>query len=105
LNFHYKKDWYKGLWQYFAKPLLCAGRFISTKFNLKIMKYEIHIGEIFDLTTKSKKPKQILIITQDQLAVIEQFADQRKDAELNTIYRLNECEFRIFPHFDLGVVK
>ena len=24
----------------FAKPLLCAGRFISTKFNLKTMNYE-----------------------------------------------------------------
>lgn len=68
-------------------------------------KYEIHIGEIFDLTTNIKKPKQTLIITQDQLSVIEQFADQRKDAELNTIYKLNECEFRIYPHFDFGVVK
>ena len=65
-------------------------------------KYEIHIGEIFDLTTNLKKPKQVLIITQDQLAVIEQFADQRKDAELNTIYKLNECEFRILPHFDFS---
>lgn len=68
-------------------------------------KYEIHIGEIFDLTTNSKKPKQTLIITQDQLAVIEQFADQRKDAELNTIYKLNECEFRIYPHFDFEADK
>lgn len=65
-------------------------------------KYEIHIGEIFDLTTNSKKPKQTLIITQDQLELIEQFADQRKDSELNTIYKLNECEFRILPHFDFG---
>lgn len=63
-------------------------------------KYEIHIGEILDLTTNSKKPKQILIITQEQLEVIEQFAYQRKDAELNTIYRLNECEFRIIPYFN-----
>lgn len=59
----------------------------------------------FDLTTNSKKPKNTLIVTQDQLAVIEQFADQRKDAELNTIYRLNECEFRILLHFDFGAVK
>ena len=89
-----------------AKQLLCAGRFISTKLKKKTMnKYEIHIGEIFDLTTSSKKPKQTLIITQDQLAVIEQFSDQRKDAELNTIYKLNECEFRILPHFDFGAVK
>jgi len=65
------------------------------------MKYEIHIGEIFDLTTSSKKPKQTLIITQEQLAVIEQFASQRKDAELNTIYKLNDCEFKIYPSFNI----
>ncbi len=68
-------------------------------------KYEIHIGEIFDSTTNSKKPKQIMIITQEQLAIIEHFADQIKDAELNTIYRLNDCEFRILPHFESGSVK
>ena len=65
-------------------------------------KYEIHIGEFFDLTTNSRKPKQTIIITQDQMAVIEQFASQRKDAELNTIYKLNECEFRISRHFNFG---
>jgi len=65
------------------------------------MKYEIHIGEIFDLATSSKKPKQTLIITQEQLAVIEQFASQRKDAELNTIYKLNDCEFKIYPSFNI----
>lgn len=63
-------------------------------------KYEIHIGEIFDLATNSKRPERILIITEDQLTIIEQFANQRKDAELNIFYKLNECEFRIFPHFD-----
>jgi ABC-type phosphonate transport system ATPase subunit len=67
--------------------------------------YEIHIGEILDLTNNSKKPKHTLIITQDQLAIIEQFASQRKDAELNTIYKLNECEFRILLHFDFGAAK
>ena len=65
-------------------------------------KYEIHIGEIFDLTTNLKKPKQTLIITDDQRAVIEQFASQRKDAELNTIYKLNECEFRIYLHLNFS---
>jgi len=80
--------------------------FINTKFNLKTMsKFEIQIGETFDLATNSKTPKQTLIITQDPLAVIEQFADQRKDAELNTIYKLNQCEFRILPYFDFGAVK
>jgi len=58
-------------------------------------KYEIHIGEIFDLTTNTKRPKQILVVTQEQHDAIIHFADQRKDAELNTIYKLNECEFSI----------
>ena len=29
----------------------------------------------------------------------EQFADTRKDEDLNTIYRLNQCEFKVMPHF------
>ena len=65
-------------------------------------KYEIHIGEAFDLTTNLKKPKQTFIITQDQMAIINQFASQRKDAELNTIYKLNDCEFCIYPYLSFG---
>ena len=53
-------------------------------------KYEIHIGEIFDLTANTKRPKQILVVTKEQHDAIIHFADQRKDAELNTIYKLNE---------------
>lgn len=65
-------------------------------------KYEIHIGEIFDLKKNTMIPKQILIVTQEQHEVILHFADQRKDAELNTIYKLNECEFRIKHLFTYG---
>lgn len=64
---------------------------------------EIHIGEIFDLTMGVKKPIQILIITQDQLAIIEQFANTRRDAGLNIVYKINDCEFRVFPHFAEGI--
>jgi len=65
-------------------------------------KYEIRIGEVYDLETKTKEPKQTAIITREQLEVINMFADTRKDAELNTIYRLNECEFRIMPHWEFN---
>ena len=68
-------------------------------------KFEIHIGEIFDLESKTKKPKQTMIITREQFAVIEQFADTRKDEYLNTIYILNQCEFKVIPHFDFGNKK
>jgi len=63
------------------------------------MKYEIHIGERFDIEQKTTIPKQVIIITSDQLATIEEFAHIRKDSELNKIYRLNECEFKVVPRF------
>ena len=46
------------------------------------MKYEIHIGERFDIEQKTTIPKQVIIITSDQLATIEEFAQIRKDSEL-----------------------
>lgn len=65
-------------------------------------KYEIHIGKALNANNlRETIPLQKIIITQEQIEVIEMFASQRKDAELNTIYKLNECEFRILPHFDL----
>lgn len=63
------------------------------------MKYEIHIGEILDASDFQKKPKHIMIITQDQLAIIEQFATIKYDKELNRRYILNECEFTVSPYF------
>ena len=62
-------------------------------------KFEIHIGKIYDLESKTEKPKQRIIITREQFTVIEQFADTRKDEDLNTIYKLNQCEFKVMPHF------
>ncbi len=65
-------------------------------------KFEIHIGKTYDLESRIEKPKLTIIITREQLAVIEHFADTRKDEDLNTIYRLNQCEFKVMPHFDFG---
>lgn len=67
-------------------------------------KYEIHIGEYYDLEEKVNKPKQKLIITGEQLEAIETFASKRKDSELNTIYKINDCEFRVYPHFDFKAI-
>jgi hypothetical protein len=67
--------------------------------------YEIQIGEIVDMTTNTKKPRQTLLITQEQFAIIELFAHQRKDADLNTVYTQNDCEFCVYPHFDSGEIK
>ena len=68
-------------------------------------KYEIHIGKAINANNLNETIPLKKIITQEQLAVIEMFASQRKDAHLNTIYKLNECEFRIYPHFDFETVK
>ena len=66
------------------------------------MKYEIHIGEVIDLITGLSKPRQIFIITEEQFAIIEMFANQTKDFELNTIYKLNDCEFKLMPSIETG---
>ena len=68
-------------------------------------KFEIHIGNIYDSESKSEKPKLTMIITREQFVVIEQFADTRKDEDLNTVYRINQCEFKVVPHFDFGNQK
>jgi hypothetical protein len=60
-------------------------------------KYELHIGQHVDAS--SKISGQIFIITEDQLEALDQFAHKIKDAELNTVYKLNECSFRVLPHF------
>jgi hypothetical protein len=61
-------------------------------------KYELWIGEFVDFAG-NKLPIRKLIITEEQLAIIEQFSSTRKDSELNTIYKLNDCEFSIMPVF------
>lgn len=62
------------------------------------MKYfEIHIGKVYDLESKNEKPKKIINITEEQLKIIERFADTRKDEDLNTIYKLNKVEFTVSP--------
>lgn len=64
------------------------------------MKYEIHIGKAFNMDTKMQDAKSKIIITQDQFAVIEQFADIELDAELKRTYIINKCRFTIHPHFE-----
>ena len=68
-------------------------------------KFAIHIGKIYDLESKTEKPKLTMIITREQFALIEQFADTRKDEDLNIIYRLNQCEFKVIPYFDFDNKK
>jgi hypothetical protein len=88
----------------FSECYACV-RIIKLKNLIKMEKFEIHIGKIYDLGSKTETPKQTMIITSEQLAIIEQFADTRKDEDLNTIYRLNQCEFKVMPHFSFETEK
>ena len=70
------------------------------------MNYEIQIGEVIDLTTGwTLKPKQVITITEDQFDTIKMFANQRRGPDLNTIYRLNDCEFKVIPSLKVGNAK
>jgi|VirMetMinimDraft_7_1064189.scaffolds.fasta_scaffold55078_2 hypothetical protein len=63
-------------------------------------KYELHIGKAYNLETKMEDAKFKIIVTKEQMQVIEHFADIEMDAELNKTYILNKCRFKVVPHFD-----
>jgi len=65
------------------------------------MKYEIHIGEVYDLNESKVVPKRKIIITEEQLSIIEELADIHKDEEMNKVYKINACYFRVVPNFSL----
>lgn len=72
------------------------------------MKYKIEIGKVLRAKQDGllvEAPQQTIIITEEQAEVIKEFAHTRKDKDLNTIYILNECEFRMVPHFDFDTIK
>lgn len=62
------------------------------------MKYEIHIGRVYDPMDNSFKSEQVIIVNEDQLSILTHFANSRKDKHLNTVYKINECEFQVLPH-------
>lgn len=63
--------------------------------------YEIHIGEITEFPSMNVVPAQKIIISHDQFEVIKTFANTRKDKDLNTIYTLNDCDFKVLAVIDL----
>ena len=70
----------------------------------KKMDYQIQIGEVIDTETNLPQPKQRFNITQDQYFIIEMFADVKKDEELNRIYTINNCDFKIVPLLNINTV-
>ena len=66
-------------------------------------KYEIQIGKAFNANDFNQQvPLKTIVITQEQFDIIKMFANQRKDQDLNTFYKLNDCEFEVGIHFDLS---
>lgn len=65
------------------------------------MNYIINIGEVFDVCLNTMKPKQTLIITNEQFEIIKQFANTEKDADLNTLYVINNSKFSVVPEFKI----
>lgn len=62
-------------------------------------KYEIHIGKAWDMDAQKEDAKFKIVITREQFTVIEMFADIEQDEELNKVYILNKCRFKVHPHF------
>ncbi len=66
--------------------------------------YEIKIkADSFDLKSMVCV-QQTIIITEEQLAIIDRFANTKKDSQLETIYTLNDCEFTVGPHIFVKVM-
>lgn len=63
------------------------------------MNYEIQIGEVTDFESLQSRPKHTFIITESQFEVIRTFADVVKDEELNEVYVINKCRFKVVPIF------
>ncbi len=69
--------------------------------------YEIHIVEMppSGVMWEPCQPKYRMIISKEQKQIIEEFAIIKKDKDFNTVYILNELEFKIVPHFEINHLK
>ena len=60
-------------------------------------KYEIQIGQVYDLELNRMRPKQTIEINQDQFDIIRRFATVEISPDLNRLYILNNTRFYIVP--------
>ncbi len=63
-------------------------------------RYELHIGSVFNMELGAEQPRQKMNISEEQFLLIETFASTFKDKDLNTVYKLNNCEFLVYPFFE-----
>ena len=59
--------------------------------------YCINIGSVYCLNENKTIQTRSFGITESQRELLLMFADVRKDKDLNSIYRINDCEFTITP--------
>ncbi len=65
-------------------------------------KYDIYstCSCAIDLNTNKPISDPLMVVTESELNVLKRFASTEKDSELNTIYTLNNVEFRVYPHIE-----
>jgi hypothetical protein len=67
----------------------------------KTFDYKIEIGSVYDITEKKILPSKVILITSDQFEVIRMFANTKIDEYLNTIYKINNVEFKVVPNIQI----
>lgn len=55
------------------------------------------VGKIYDLESQTEKGLVEKELTEDQFKILDEVAHKWKDAEFNTVYKINELEFYIRP--------
>lgn len=61
------------------------------------MNYEVQIGSNYNLSTQQAEPAVKFTISQEQFEILVKFADVRRDDELNALYVINNCSFKMVP--------
>lgn len=59
--------------------------------------YKLIIGKVIDMSTGNEIPAWSIDIDEEQFRLINMFADQEKDENLNITYIINKCRFKILP--------
>ncbi len=66
--------------------------------DLNSLNWRICMGEKLDLSSMMKKPEIEIPISESQKMIIEMLADKSVDANLETVYVINNLRFKIYPN-------
>lgn len=67
--------------------------------------YIVAIGSVFNIEKQINEPAVQMLINQDQFVILNTFANQERDENLNIIYKINNVKFTIIPAMDLSAVE